>query len=474
MIEIRTLDGKEIELKSNEITIELNNSLFNDGSQLKGSFSYPVSLALSPGNIKLFGYVNQLEVSPKIINIPILLRAGFRSFRKAVLNISVTENSFEGTIKIGIGSISEKIKTVKLTELPFKKISLGLDKWSVNKAMMDAAINTDWKKIPFTFIPTRNADFYGTFKSQDSKGEDPKPSSLQNAYTFKNGIGEFSIDVTATIKSSQIVPYFYLPYVLNEIALFFGFTLTGDFISHPEVAKIIIYNINAVQFIHSPDYFISVAGHKHLPAITIAEFFKAISCFFCCRIRVDEKKHELDISWKKSVFKARSHQNWSDKLITVNNQKFVLSEGYTISAQLNGTEKRDEVVVLAGGERVEAKAGTIQFIKEQLLGSPNFWRIPQNNLAGNLVDDLFKDFENYRVLGSKPNDFPLRFLFTNGIVTENSISYPKGTNEGVDFNVQISGKKGLFNYAHKPWLEKTYAGKRICCQMGRGRIPLCV
>jgi hypothetical protein len=75
MIELRTLSGEEIELKSNEITIELNNSLFNDGSQLKGSFSYPISLALSPQNIRLFGFANQLEVSPKIINIPILINS---------------------------------------------------------------------------------------------------------------------------------------------------------------------------------------------------------------------------------------------------------------------------------------------------------------------------------------------------------------------------------------------------------------
>ena len=59
MIELQTLNGEEIELKNNEFTIELNNSLFNDGAQLKGSFSYPISLALSRRNIsELFANPN--------------------------------------------------------------------------------------------------------------------------------------------------------------------------------------------------------------------------------------------------------------------------------------------------------------------------------------------------------------------------------------------------------------------------------
>lgn len=460
MIQLRTLNGEDIELKSNEITLELNNSLFNDGSQLKGSFSYPISLAMSPNNIRLFGFANQLEVYPNTTNYHVYVRIGSKAFRRAVLNVSMNENAFEGTLKIGIGSISERGKTVKLTEIPFPKYSLGNTQMGIQNNMMLAARNTNWQIIPYTFLPTRNADFCGLLKKDAPPGT-LIPPTLVNEMTFTGGQGTFNVSIAPNTNQGQIVPYFYLVYVLKQVAEFFDFTLTGDFITHPDIQRVLIYNVNGTLLFHSPHAKIEFSAQNHLPSIAITEFFKAVCGFFCCKIKVDEKRQVLDFSWKKTAFEKRSYNDWSEKLVSVINQRFVDPSGYTISAQLNNTEKRDEVFVGGRGERVETKAGTLQFIKETLPNSSNVWRIPKNDLAGNVTDELFTGFQNYREAGSKFNEFPLRFLYTNGVVTENSISYPQGTSEGNKFNLQISGQKGLFNYAHKSWLERTYASKTI-------------
>ena len=64
MIELYTIEGEHIELISSEVTIELNNSLFNDGVNFKGSLSYPIDIAGSPKNRRLFGFSDFLEVGP--------------------------------------------------------------------------------------------------------------------------------------------------------------------------------------------------------------------------------------------------------------------------------------------------------------------------------------------------------------------------------------------------------------------------
>lgn len=159
MIELYNLDGEQFELASDEVTIELNNSLFNDGLSFKGSLSYPINLAFTAKNKRLLGFCDQLEVFFKTANMPVQVRFGSKAFKKCKLHIGVSEHCFVGSLKLDIGSISDRIREVRLTEIPFKSFSLGTIPTEISSNMLTAAANTNWRNIPYTFIPTKNDDF---------------------------------------------------------------------------------------------------------------------------------------------------------------------------------------------------------------------------------------------------------------------------------------------------------------------------
>jgi hypothetical protein len=461
MIELRTLNGENIDVNSTAITIELNNSLFNDGAVFKGSFSYPISLALSPNNIRLFKFANHLEACTKITNMPVQVCIGAGIFKTAQLKIAVTDTSFEGSLQMDIGRVSEKIRTVKLTEVPFKQILLGATPVKMSENMMAAAGNTDWKVVPYTFLPTRNPDFC---RKSDQKHIDENNHTIVNAVRFDGGRVFFSVADRKSDEDGQIVPYFYLTYVLDGLAKWLGLTLKGDFATHPDVEKIVIYNLNSC-FISLP----WIAAHDHLPPISIAEFFKILIAFFCCQIQVDDKEGTLDISWKKRVFEQFAYRDWSTKLIKIFNQLLIESEGCTIYTQRTESSLKDEVVIGGGRKKTEIKANTLPFIEEKIPNfSQAFYKIPVDKAAGNVSDPIFKHIENYRPVW-KRGSFPLRFLFTEGLQAirhqgPKKHHAPRASSTGNDFNLTFSGEKGLFEYAHRQWFQKTNASKVIKAQ----------
>lgn len=457
MIELYNLEGEQFELASDEVTIELNNSLFNDGLSFKGSLSYPINLAFTAKNKRLLGFCDQLEVFFKTANMPVQVRFGSKAFKKCKLHIGVSEHCFVGSLKLDIGSISDRIREVRLTEIPFKSFSLGTIPTEISSNMLTAAANTNWRNIPYTFIPTKNDDFLKNISASSKEKEKAEPeaqtpplinSFLSSSFYFQDAL------------CTPIVPYFYLPYILNQIAEWLGLTLKGDFSVHPDVEKIVLYNINGA--VQNPD--VKLTANKHLPDLLISDFFKALSSFFCCRIKVDDRQQFLDISWKKTVFETPIYRNWREKVVKVIDQRFCVDDGYTLSSQKAGGEQnanqnpKDEVIVGAGKTKIEAKSGTLEFTRELMLYSKTeFWDIPMDKRAGNLPIQPNSTNSSSQ---AKHSGFPLCFLFTQGI-DGLSGKYPKASIEGSSFSLKISGNKGLYSYAHKAWLKRTFAARTL-------------
>lgn len=444
MIELRTLDGEIIELQSSEITIELNNSLFNDGVNFKGSLSYPINIAGSPKNRRLLGFADQLEVSLKSANIPVQVRLSSKTFKQCLLKIGVSENGFVGSLKLDIGSINDHIRELKFTDVPFKSIQLGNGITGIKNQMYKAAENTNWRVIPYTFFPVQNVDFF-----KDKKKDEQPP--LINA--FKE---EFV--VSSPQDTTPVVPYFYLSYVLQELATWLGLTLKGDFAFNPLVGQIVVYNVSGIGSVAD----VKINAAQHLPSMRIADFFKALNSFFCVRIKVDDSRKELDISWKKSTFEKPKYRDWREKLITVIDQQFQDFDGYTISGQVDNSDseketikKKDEVVFGPGKTKIEAKAGTLEFIPLPI----DRYSTPTDKREGIVIQP-----NDTRIDTSTSSSIPLRLLFTTGCVDPKNAAapkYPRGSYVGESFDLKISGEKGLFNYAHQPWMNRIYASKII-------------
>ena len=486
MFELKTLAGDVIALDKTEATIELNNSLFNDGSKLTGSFSYPIAVAFTRTNKLLLGHAQAIETGVKSKDIQVYAKIGGKNFRKCTLKVAVSEKSFDCNLEIDLGSINSYIAATKLTELEFATFTLGKTRDEISASMTAAALNTNWKNIPYTFFPVRNYQFTGEAFARPAaepyfSGDPDNPvgvpgpyaekSTLMNSTSVVNGQVKFNVQMPGDDRGRyHTVPFFYLGYVLQTIADQLGFALKGDFMQHVDASKIVLYNVNGTfisratddRYTSSERQGLFFKADDHLPAITISEFFKILSAEFCVRITPDIAAGELNVSWKKSVFQEPVYQRWEKKLLRIKKQDFEISDGYTLSAEIDQLDSDagqlvEEVVVGAGKEKIPIKAGALRMIEEVMPGSNDLWEIPTDNRPGNIVDPMFSELENYKALDNFA-DFPVRFMIYQGMVAygSNPLPYPKGSVTGAEFSLKLSS---LHDFAIKPWFDRTYACK---------------
>lgn len=487
MLELTTLSGKNIDLNSNQVTIQLSNSLFNDGSKFNGSSSFPLKVAFTDNNKVIFDYVNALETGTKNHRIPVHAKIGGQSFRNCVLAITVAENSFDCNLEIDLGEINNNISNTSLKDVPFPLQYLGDDYDEIRTNMGLAAANLDWRTRPYSFIPVRNRNFTGDTAAKpplepNASGDQYQPVAAPVPYGQKvdmiNGMslvsGELKFNVQLLIQPQGLyhtVPYFYLPAVLDGIASFLGFKLKGDFCLHPDIEKVLVYNNNDVFVTRH-----NIAGYAaderkgilftasdHLPDMTISELLKALCAYFCIRITINSKG-EMIFSFKKSAFENSKFRDWSNKLVKVSKQEFEVSKGFKLTAETDplDTDKEpisDTVTIGQGKEKIDIKAGVLRTITENFQGMDVSWTIPIDSRSGNIPDPIFKDLENYRS-GDKKETFPLRFMIAKGLVpnSDGTFNYPTASITGSQLDLNL---KSTYEKLMKPWMDRTYGSKKI-------------
>ena len=497
MLEIRTLAGEQIVLNNAEATVELYNTLFNDSGKFSGSFSYPLDVAFTGANKVLLGFANAIETSIKSTSTQVLAKIGGKDFRQCTLRVSVSEKSFECNLDIDLGIVNSYLSSTYLTDLPFETYNIGKTDMEIQTAMMSAAVNTDWKIFPYTFFPVRNYEFTG---GANARQVDPVLGTDDNPVGFPNPKAEASSLINSVYRDGQsvkfnvqrvndipskyhTVPFFYLPYLLSKIAEQIGFSITGDFIQHPDIAKTVIYNVNSTFISRYTQEGIPAAEKNglffnagdHLPKILISDFFKALSAM-CVRITPDIAKGELNISWKKSAFEFPKFVDWRNKPLKIKKMDFEVSDGYTITAEIDKIDSDKEqpvesVTVGAGKEKIDIKAGAMRVIEENLPGSDQPWKIPFDNHAGNIIDPIFLDLNNYRSI-DKFVEFPLRFAINKGVDFwgGSNISYPMGSPEGSEISWRIAS---MNTFAIRPWYDRTYASKKVTANILLDPLDIC-
>ncbi|WP_343524397.1 hypothetical protein [Pedobacter sp.] len=517
MIELKTLDGEKITLNKTDVTIELNSSLFNDGGKFNGSFSYPLSVAFTGPNKLLLGFANAIETSVKSREVQVLASINGKDFKQCTLRVSVSDNSFECNLDIDLGIINNFLSTTYLTDIPFETYSLGKTLSEIQTSMMDAATNLDWRVIPYTFFPVRNYEYSGGASSgpadpvlgtEDNPVGTPDPraenTTIINAVYPDGDITRFTVQLPDNIPAKHhTVPFFYLPYVLSKICEALNMTITGDFIQHPDIAKTVIYNVNGTFISRASEPGLPTEEKQgmffkasdHLPKVLISDLFKALSAM-CIRITPDIAKGEINFSWKKSVFEKPTYADWTEKPVTIKKMDFEISEGYTVTAEIDKmeTDKEqpvDRVVVGAGKTSIDIKAGTLRSVEEPIPGTNLLWTIPWDSHAGNIVDPIFSDLGNFRSADSFV-DFPLRFVVSRGVGfwKESTISYPMGSHDGEFLSLKVSGTyittvtpdepdvsvlqlQGMDKYAIRPWYDRTFAAKKTTVNVLLDPLDIC-
>lgn len=465
---ITTPEGHEFVLYKNEtVTIDLFSSLFITDGELKGSYSYAGKAPLLP-NKKAIHHADLLEkhTSGKLENLQV--RLGNIYWTNVNMNYQVIDQEeIEFTLTLNLSLINETLKKTLLSQVPFPKYHLGDTSGEIENSMMQAALNTDYTQIPYTFGKVLNYGFAGSVIDEMSTViRETEP--IINSVREEAGVIKFNAPnrlVDGCLRYF-VVPYFYLVDVLGRVASFLGFQKGGDVFTDKDIRKMVLYNINAARISTYGLPWINEADRKgmyisakdHVPEITLAEFLKGLSGLGIY-IVLKPQTGELLFKLKRNVRKFR-RLDWSDKVLQFKKIENSFYGGFELQYENEEAYSRIEVI------RDKVKVGLAEEKEKVSVSSldntPMFYMdspiMPVDFSSGNLMDDNYSNLTNYTIEGEK-KAIPLILLYQNGFDGQRENLSFKNENTGQE--LVLSGDQGIYETYLKDYLLSTSGAKEI-------------
>jgi hypothetical protein len=259
-------------------------------------------------------------------------------------------------------------------------------------------------------------------------------------------------------------PMLFLRFALERIFSSFGYTVEGDWLENPLVARLLIYSLQSMDR-QAPEtvfpfntYNPELNYAKCLPSVTLEEFMTALRNAFALAYQFDVTRKKLTIRMIKEVLETECLTDWSSKVDPDYEDDLSFGSEVTLSftpEQDDATAKANDAGVLpelfqsygSGEEEIPVALSSL------LERGSNGLTLPYTQQKG--VSPFF---------GLGETKFGIRLLFWHGLAS-GSRSYPKGSNtyndgEGNQLVLQWAGPYGLHEQCWKEYAAfraRTYA-----------------
>jgi hypothetical protein len=224
------INNVKIPLTETSVRFEYVNSLFND-SFIQGDYTFPFNVAETEVVLKALKFASALDAVGKTYEFESILLFNNQMFLKGNLYINGYTNRIF-SVNMAFGIKGNNFIDKPLTEYDFGGI---ITPPSLIDYANETVSSTNWKDYPLCFPPHYNADFYGD-SNEDWLGVVNKMDVVSKEYYSNSSGSEYNL-----------VPWFYVMFLLNHVAETEGYTLTGDFVENPEASKLILYNNYALD-----------------------------------------------------------------------------------------------------------------------------------------------------------------------------------------------------------------------------------
>ena len=282
MIDIR-IEGYSVDLTPGfNLVLERFNPLL-DFNAFPGNRVYGFTLPITPRNRKIFGYFEQPQIGyrnrkyycEKFVD-GLLIERGFVKFQDAKTheyNLFFSQN------------LSEAFGD--LQQVPLSQINFG----SESVPAFTAAANplTD----PYCLPVIENAGFYA---NQSVSGFADRMNNYQVGSSTYHAVGR--------------VPQFFLRWVLQQYGAMTGWTFQGDFMNHPDLQRLLLFNL------YSLDGATSITYQNHLPELTMPQLLVGLRQLFNLFVEFDVQRKRCTLSFSEDVLASGLVMDWTRKVAT--------------------------------------------------------------------------------------------------------------------------------------------------------------
>lgn len=211
------------------------------------------------------------------------------------------------------------------------------------QAFMSDFVSEPYPHDKFRFPVVFNANLYAADAIKQGEG-----INLFETGSFLMNDPNWGFDNAAQLQVrnyNSIQPFLLLKYVLDRIATVFGFTWTGDFYNHPEVANILLWNtapLDVPQKYIGESKFVfwkrSINLADLVEDITVVEFLKRIQSRYNLSVFFDDLTKSAKIAFREPIAKSLQYEDITSISSPISNYQSERLHGYIIKVEADPTD----------------------------------------------------------------------------------------------------------------------------------------
>lgn len=479
MIEIRNTAGLALQLPPDaRVSVELVGTILNTDDVLAGSYSYPFRFPLTDHNIRFIqsGHLPERDIQPEL---SVRVTLGPLSFT-ALMGYKTSGLYADGYFLIDLAEVAERLRTSSLRTLVKEQVRVtsaeGLPVPSL-RALADAPPG----QYPIVFPPFRNPEMVeADYRPITALGppvaydETYKRPLIVNRYrtgtldVYRNAVAGMTPD-------TLLVPMVYLTWLLRYVCAQLGFTAAGSLLTDPDLNRLVLFNTQTVpgQNIDTGEYVVEIS--RHLPDITVSEFFKALRTYVGCSIDFDARSRTARFDTYRALRRVSSYLDMSEGIVAdqlslersgvsgfiiksqPDSQDKALTESNQYATQFRVGGQNAQEITLGIGTLTMWRGVNLDFSGPYIVGGvPKLgtWQLPQCIQPGNLADKIFENSANYSpyhdplrpdTVPPAKNPFGFRLLMYHGMEHTDLAGhgYPYAASVSYDAQLRVFGTLSL-------------------------------
>lgn len=413
--------GKFLDIEKGSVSFEVKNPLF-DNNSIPGMMSFPFKLSgESKINNTLFRFAKVPGVTDPVTTLDdVQLFINKVLWKIGRLDLLGGSGDYEVNFRSDAGDLATVFSNTKLTEL-----NLG------SEALNYTVTAGTYPDYNYALFPVKNTDFYGN-KNPDWK-----------SYSNYFHTGAF---LTNTITNDyNIIPFLYVPFVLTKIFESQGWTINGNWLTNPDIQRLVIYNNYALDALNEGGlnvYNTNIIYANHLPDITIGSFLVELMNMFGIGYFFDVKQKTVIIRTWNEVLANSAYRNVMSKAGKIQSWTANKYKGITFMQSISDDDLTDQLSTGwteykegHGEDKIGTGFSPLFEINETDEVNARTWRVPHIRQPG--TSEAFDTGQN---------DSGLRLMFYTGMVNDSEgNAYPAGRDFYGGTSLRWDGVAGLVN-----------------------------
>lgn len=487
MIEIRNERGTLQLPMGEKLSVELVSTILNTDQVLQGSYSYPFRFPLNEHNLSWLGGGATAEQLARR-DYAVHLYADGIPLERGAMTYRVSGQYADAYLKLDLGEVAGRVRELRLRDLMNERFALGntlVDVWRKLDELTQAAPGV----VPVVFPPFRNElmiepEFVGVpntgyVRPVVFNRYTPWVNVLQPGLmvpAFYGGAGHLSV-VGLHPHSHALVPMLSLVYVVRRFAQKLGFTAMGEWLSEPEVMKLIVFNTQAMPDIdpaawNAPTEALPGGTHyvemgRHVPDMSVGDFIKALRGWMGVGVFFNSKTRSVRFKAYRSMKNEAGYQDFTEGFIPATDQYTTPEKtGYTLTNYREEADEalketsyyRTEFTIGDGSQSIDLGVGTCLMWRgannDSSPGANVNWTIPQVKQPGNLADHYYLESKNYspyrdgessQNIPAPKHRFGLRLLLYHGLQPDAGglQRYPLASSVSYNYEYETVGRLSL-------------------------------